>query len=58
VGAGSINGMLGFAWGGASFAGAVVAGSFLEAAGAQAVYGLLACACLIATGVLAALARR
>ena|SRR5690242_10386322 len=58
VGAGSINGLLGFAWGGASFAGAVVAGSFVEAAGASAVYALLACACLVATGALATLARR
>jgi MFS family permease len=58
VGAGSINGLLGFSWGGASFLGAVVAGSFVEAAGAQAVYGLLAAACVVATGVLVVLARR
>ncbi len=57
VGAGSINGLLGFAWGGASFLGAVVAGSFVEAAGAQAVYGLLAGGCLAATGALLVLRR-
>jgi len=58
VGAGSINGLLGFAWGGASFIGAVVAGSFVEAAGARAMYGVLAAACVAATGALALLARR
>jgi MFS family permease len=57
VGAGSINGLLGFAWGGASFVGAVVAGLLTELSGAQAVYGLLAAGCVAATAVLASLRR-
>jgi MFS family permease len=58
VGAGSINGLLGFAWGGASFVGAVVAGSVVEGAGAKAVYGLLAASCVAASLVLVSLRRR
>src|SRR5262249_37245365 len=38
IGAGSANGMLGFAWGTASFAGAVVAGAGLDQPGPQVVY--------------------
>jgi predicted MFS family arabinose efflux permease len=58
VGAGSINGLLGFAWGGASFVGAVVAGSFVETAGAKAVYGVLGASCIAATVTLMSLRRR
>jgi predicted MFS family arabinose efflux permease len=58
IGAGAVNGLLGFAWGGASFAGAIVAGSGVEAAGARAVYALLAGCCILATVALVVLRRR
>jgi predicted MFS family arabinose efflux permease len=58
IGAGAVNGLLGFAWGGASFAGAIVAGSGVEAAGARAVYALLAGCCILASAALVVLRRR
>jgi predicted MFS family arabinose efflux permease len=58
IGVGAVNGLLGFAWGGASFAGAIVAGSGVEAAGARAVYALLAGCCILASVALVVLRRR
>jgi hypothetical protein len=58
IGAGSVNGMLGFAWGTASFAGAVVAGAGLDTPGPQVVYAFLTCCCAGAAAYLAVLRRR
>jgi MFS transporter, ACS family, D-galactonate transporter len=42
VGTGTVNGMLGLVWGGANFAGPLIAGVVLAGAGDRAVYALLA----------------
>jgi len=52
IGASTVNGMLGFAWGISSFAGSVSAGALAELAGARAVYAVLAAFCLLATAYL------
>ena len=58
IGAASVNGMLGFAWGTASFAGAVAAGAGLDQPGPQAVYAFLTACCVVAAGYLAVLRSR
>jgi predicted MFS family arabinose efflux permease len=58
IGVGAVNGMTAFAWGAASFAGAIVAGAGLEQPGPAAVYGFLTACCVAATAYLLALRRR
>jgi predicted MFS family arabinose efflux permease len=58
IGVGAVNGMTAFAWGAASFAGAIVAGAGLDQPGPSAVYGFLTACCLAATAYLLALRRR
>jgi hypothetical protein len=58
IGVGAVNGMTAFAWGAASFAGAIVAGAGLDQPGPSAVYGFLTACCLAATAYLLALSRR
>ncbi|HET6197341.1 MAG TPA: MFS transporter, partial [Acetobacteraceae bacterium] len=58
IGVGAVNGMTAFAWGAASFGGAIVAGAGLDQPGPSAVYGLLTACCLAATAYLLALRRR
>ena len=58
IGVGAANGMTAFAWGAASFAGAIVAGAGLEQPGPSAVYGFLTACCIAATAYLLALRRR
>lgn len=57
IGAGAVSGLLGVAWGGASFAGAITAGAVAEAAGADAAYGMLVAAGCIGAAAFAALRR-
>jgi predicted MFS family arabinose efflux permease len=58
IGVGAVNGMTAFAWGAASFGGAIVAGAGLDQPGPSAVYGFLTACCLTATAYLLALRRR
>jgi hypothetical protein len=58
IGVGAVNGMTAFAWGAASFGGAIVAGAGLDQPGPSAVYGFLTACCLAATAYLLALRRR
>jgi predicted MFS family arabinose efflux permease len=58
IGVGAVNGMTAFAWGAASFAGAIVAGAGLDQPGPSAVYGFLTACCIAATAYLLALHRR
>jgi hypothetical protein len=58
IGVGAVNGMTAFAWGAASFGGAIVAGAGLDQPGPSAVYGFLTACCLAATAYLLALGRR
>src|SRR6478609_520846 len=57
IGVGAVNGMTAFAWGAASFGGAIVAGAGLDQPGPSAVYGFLTACCLAATAYLLALRR-
>jgi MFS family permease len=58
MGAGAVNGLLAFAWGGASFAGALAAGGLIQAAGARTVYAILIGCCALAVARLLVLRSR
>jgi hypothetical protein len=58
IGASTVNGMIGFAWGLASFAGSVSAGALTDVTGAHAIYALLAICCVLAASYLLALRAR
>ena len=58
IGASTVNGMIGFAWGLASFAGSLSAGALTDVTGAHAIYALLAVCCALASAYLVALRAR
>jgi predicted MFS family arabinose efflux permease len=58
VGASTVNGLIGFAWGFATFAGSLSAGALAGVTGARAVYGLLAGCCALTAAYLLALKAR
>jgi hypothetical protein len=58
MGAGAVNGLLAFAWGAASFAGALAAGGLIQAAGARTVYAILIGCCAVAVARLLVLRSR
>jgi len=58
MGAGAVNGLLAFAWGGSSFVGSLSAGGLSEAVGARGIYALLIACCLLASARLLVLRSR
>ena len=58
VGASTVNGLLAFGWGLASFAGSLSAGALTEVTGAHAIYALLAVCCAVASAYVLALRAR
>lgn len=49
MGAGAVNGLLAFAWGGSNFVGSLSAGGLSQVAGARGVYAVLICCCALAS---------
>jgi hypothetical protein len=58
MGAGAVNGLLAFAWGGSNFVGALAAGGLSQAVGQRGVYAVLIGCCALAAGRLFALRSR